>query len=48
VLFGAIDLHSARRVVLVCRSAGQLDVQAFLAELRRRYRRAGRIWLLAD
>lgn len=48
VLFGAIDLHTARRVVLVRRNAGQLDVQAFLAELRRRYRRAGRIWLLAD
>lgn len=40
--------HTAHRVVLVRRSAGQLDAQAFLAELRRRYRRAGRIWLLAD
>jgi transposase len=48
VLFGAINLCTAHRVVLVRRRAGQLDVQAFLAELRRRYRRAGRIWLLAD
>jgi transposase len=48
VLFGAINLHTAHRVVLVRRHAGQTDVQAFLAELRRRYRRAGRIWLLAD
>jgi hypothetical protein len=48
VLFGAINLHTAHRVVLVRRRAGQLDVQAFLVELRRRYRRADRIWLLAD
>jgi transposase len=48
VLFGAIDLHTAHRVVLVRRHAGQLDAQAFLAELRRRYRRVGCIWLLAD
>jgi hypothetical protein len=48
VLFGAIDVHTAHRVVLVRRQAGQLDAQAFLAELRRRYRRAGCIWLLAD
>jgi transposase len=48
VLFGAINLHTAHRVALVRRQAGQLDMQAFLAELRRRYRRAGHIWLLAD
>ena len=48
VLFGAIDLRSAHRIVLVRRRAGAADAQAFLAELRRRYRRAGRIWLLAD
>jgi len=48
VLFGAINVHTAHRVVLVRRQAGQLDMQAFLAELRRCYRRAGRIWLLAD
>ena len=48
VLFGAIDLRTAHRVVLVRRHARQADAQAFLGELRRRYRRAGRIWLLAD
>ena len=48
VLFGAIDVHTAHRVVLVRQQAGQLDAQAFLVELRRRYRRAGCIWLLAD
>ena len=48
VLFGAINLHTAHRVLLVRRHAGQRDVQAFLVELRRRYRGAGCIWLLAD
>jgi transposase len=48
VLFGAIDLRTARRVVLIRNRAGQLDAQAFLRELRRRYRHAGQIWLLAD
>ena len=43
VLFGAIDLRSARRVVLVRHRAGQADAQAFLRALRRRYRCAG--WL---
>jgi transposase len=47
VLFGAIDLRTAHRVVLVRRHARRADAQAFLGELRRRYRRAGRIWLLA-
>ena len=48
VLFGAIDLRTARRIVLIRRHAGQADAQAFLSELRRRYRRAGQIWVLAD
>ena len=48
VLFGAINLRTAHRTVLIRRHAGQADAQAFLSELRRRYRRAGRIWLLAD
>ena len=43
VLFGAINLHTGHRVVLVRRHAGQLDVQAFLVELRRRYRRADQL-----
>ena len=46
VLFGAIDLRSARRVVLIRSHAGQADAQAFLRALRRRYRRAGSLWLL--
>jgi transposase InsO family protein len=48
VLFGAINLATARRAVLVRRAAGQADAQAFLRDLRRRYRRAGTIWLLLD
>ena len=48
VLFGAIDLRSARRVVLIRSHAGQADAQAFLRTLRRRYRRAGWLWLLTD
>jgi transposase len=48
VLFGAINLHTGHRVVLIRQQAGQADAQAFLRELRRRYRRAGRLWLLAD
>ena len=48
VLFGAIDLGRARRVVLIRTRAGQADAQAFLRALRRRYRRAGWLWLLSD
>lgn len=48
VLFGAIDLGSARRVVLIRPRAGQADAQAFLRTLRRRYRCAGWLWLLTD
>jgi len=48
VLFGAIDLRTARRVVLIRSRAGQADAQAFLCELRRRYRGAGWLWLLTD
>jgi len=48
VLFGAIDLRTAHRIVLVRRHAGGADAQAFLQELRRRYRSAGTIWLLLD
>lgn len=48
VLFGAVDLRSAHRIVLIRHRAGAADAQAFLIELRRRYRCAGRIWMLAD
>jgi transposase len=48
VLFGAINLRTAHRIVLVRRRAGGADARAFLHEVRRRYRGAGTIWLLAD
>jgi len=48
VLFGAIDLGSARRVVLIRQRAGQADAQEFLRALRRRYRGPGWLWLLSD
>jgi hypothetical protein len=48
VLFGAIDLKTGRRVVLVRHRAGQADAQAFLRALRRRYRGPGWLWLLTD
>lgn len=48
VLFGAINLHTGHRVVVVRRNAGGADARAFLVELRRRYRSRGTIWLLAD
>ncbi len=48
VLFGALNLATARRAVLVRRTAGQADAQAFLRDLRRRYRRAGTLWLFLD
>src|SRR4051812_8810115 len=48
VLFGAINLRTAHRVVLIRPRAGAVDAQAFLRELRRRYRTAGTIWLLVD
>jgi transposase InsO family protein len=48
VLFGAINLQTARRAVLVRRAAGQADAQVFFRALRHRYRRAGTIWLFLD
>jgi transposase len=48
VLFGAINLDTGHRVVLIRKNAGGADARAFFEELRRRYRRAGRIWLLLD
>jgi hypothetical protein len=48
VLFGAINLRTAHRVVLIRPRAGAADAQTLLRELRRRYRAAGTIWLLAD
>lgn len=48
VLFGTINVRTARRTVHVGRSAGAHEVRAFLLALRKAYRRAGTIWLLAD
>lgn len=48
VLFGAINLRTAHRVVLTAHVAGGTAVRSFLVALRRGYRRAGTIWLLAD
>jgi hypothetical protein len=48
VLFGAINLRTAHRVVLIRPRAGAADAQAFLREMRRRNRTAGTIWLLLD
>jgi transposase len=48
VLFGAINLHTGHRVVLIGKRAGGAEARAFFEELRRRYRQAGRIWLLLD
>ena len=48
VLFGAINIRTAHRVVLAREHAGGADARAFFLELRRRYRRAGTIWLVLD
>jgi transposase len=47
-LFGTINVRTAHRTVTIGRSVGTHDVQAFLLALRKAYRRAGTIWLLAD
>jgi transposase len=48
VLFGTINVRTARRTVTIGRSVGTQEVQAFLLALPKAYRRAGTIWLLAD
>jgi transposase len=48
VLFGAIHLRTGHRVVLAQPKAGGANARAFLLELRRHYRGARTIWLLAD
>jgi transposase len=48
VLFGAINLRTSHRIVVTRRQAGGADARVFFTELRRRYRRAGTIWLLLD
>ena len=48
VLLGAINLRTGHRVVRRATSLRQGEVHAFLRDLRRRYRRGGRIWLILD
>ncbi len=48
VLFGTINLRTAHRTVHIGRGVGTGEVRAFLVGLRKAYRRAGTIWLLAD
>ena len=48
VLFGTVNVRTARRTVTIGRSVGAHEVRAFLLALRKAYRRAGTIWLLAD
>lgn len=48
VLFGAINVRTGHRVVLIRKQARAADAQAFLRQLRWHYRSAGTIWLLAD
>jgi transposase InsO family protein len=48
VLFGALNVHTAHRVILHWSSETSPGARAFLTELRRRYRSAPTIWLLLD
>src|ERR1700755_97214 len=48
VLVGTINVRTARRTVTIGRNASADEVRAFLLALRKAYRRAGTIWLLAD
>jgi transposase len=48
VLFGALNLHTAHRIVVSWPSETGPGARALLAEIRRRYRRAPTIWLLLD
>ena len=46
VLFGALNRHTAHRIVVSWPSETGPGARALLAEIRRRYRRAPTIWLL--
>lgn len=48
VLFGALNLRTAHRVILRWPSETSPGARTFLTELRRRYRSAPTIWLLLD
>ena len=44
VLFGTLNVKTAHRTVHIGRGVGTCEVRAFLAGLRKAYRRAGTIW----
>lgn len=48
VLFGAINVRTGHRIVLVRPRAGSADTEAFLRELRRCYHHRSTLWLLLD
>ena len=48
VLFCALNVCTGHRVVAHAQHAGGPEAQAFLGEIRRRYRHAPTIWLLLD
>ena len=48
VLFGAINVRTGHRVLRRAKSMRQGEAQAFLRELRSRYRTARRVWLVLD
>src|SRR3954468_11044928 len=48
VLFGALNVHTAHRVIVRWPSETSPGVRAFLTEIRRRCRGAPTIWLLLD
>lgn len=47
VLFAIIDVHSGKRIVMQQPKMGQIDFQAFLHLLRRRYRTRA-VWMILD
>src|SRR4051794_41786051 len=48
VLFGTINVRTARRTIYIGRNAGAHEVRAFLLALRKAYRRAGPILVFGD
>ena len=48
VLYGAVNVRTAHRVLRRAKSMRQSEVHAFLRELRSRYRSSRRVWLLLD
>jgi transposase InsO family protein len=48
VLFGALNVRTAHRIILRWPSETNPGARAFLTEIRRRYRGAPTIWLLLD